>query len=172
MKGKRIIFSFRKPDEIHAKDLTGTIIDTRDSLLFTKEYLVQVDGTNETLVIIWKSVKKIIPCILLILLFTSCSENYSNGERVGYVTQFSKSGLIWKSWEGHLNMTQTGMNSSQAFDFSIDNDKEPVGLIGKLDSAVSYGLKVKLIYHQACSRNWFFNRGETSYYITDCIFLK
>ena len=54
------------------------------------------------------------------LMLQSCSENYSNGERIGVVTQFSKSGVIWKSHEGHLNVTQTGMNSSVPFDFSIE----------------------------------------------------
>ena len=43
------------------------------------------------------------------MLLTSCSENYSNGERIGVITQFSESGLVWKSWEGHLNATQTGI---------------------------------------------------------------
>jgi len=73
-----------------------------------------------------------------LLFFTSCSENYSNGERIGMITQFSKSGLIWKSWEGHLNLTQTGMNSSSMvpFEFSIDNDNEPTNIISTLDSAV------------------------------------
>ena len=53
----------------------------------------------------------------LSLLFVGCSENYSNGERIGLVTQFSKRGMIWKTYEGHLNITQTGMNSADGFDF-------------------------------------------------------
>lgn len=57
------------------------------------------------------------------LMLQSCSENYSNGERI---TQFSKTGRIWKSYEGYLNVTQTGMNSSIPFDFSIDNDHEEI----------------------------------------------
>ena len=104
------------------------------------------------------------------MLFTSCTENYSNGERIGLITQFSKSGLIWKSWEGHLNLTQTGMNSSSMvpFDFSIDNDNEPVELVSKLDSAARFGWKVKLVYHETCGWNWFKNRGETDHFITEC----
>ena len=77
-------------------------------------------------------------------LLSSCSENYSNGERIGVITQFSETGLIWKSWEGHLNVTQTGMNSSVPFDFSIDNDKPDQQIINRLDSAAQYGWKVKL----------------------------
>jgi len=104
----------------------------------------------------------------LALLLASCSENYSNGERIGLITQFSKSGQFWKSWEGHLNMTQTGMNSSTPFDFSIDNDNEPDGLAKTLDSAAQYGWKVKLIYHETNGKNWFHNRGETSHFVTKC----
>lgn len=105
--------------------------------------------------------------VSLFVLFTSCSENYSNGERIGVITQFSETGLVWKSWEGHLNVTQTGMNSSVPFDFSIDNDKPNPAIINKLDSAAQYGWKVKLVYHETAGKNWFNNRGETSHFITE-----
>lgn len=111
--------------------------------------------------------KKIIVSLLAVLVFASCSENYSNGERIGLVTQFSSTGRFWKSWEGHLNLTQTGMNSSVPFDFSVDNDKEPEGLVKKLDSAAQFGWKVKLIYHQVTGYNWFNNRGNTNHFVTD-----
>ena len=106
--------------------------------------------------------------VVLLLLIASlfCSENYSNGERIGVITQFSESGLIWKSWEGHLNVTQTGMNSSVPFDFSIDNDKPNQEIINILDSAAQYGWKVKLVYHETFGKNWLSNRGETNYFIS------
>ena len=101
------------------------------------------------------------------VLFGSChSENYSNGERIGVITQFSHTGIFWKSWEGHLNATQTGMNSSVPFDFSIDNDNEPAQVISTIDSAAQYGWKVKLKYHETFNKNWFRNRGETDHFIT------
>ena len=99
------------------------------------------------------------------LMLTSCSENYSNGERIGVITQFSETGLIWKSWEGHLNVTQTGMNSSVPFDFSIDNDSPDQKVINTLDSAAQYGWKVKLVYHETAGKNMFSNRGETNHFI-------
>lgn len=105
---------------------------------------------------------------LLLITLTSCSENYSNGERIGMVTQFSNSGIIWKSHEGHLNVTQTGMNSSVPFDFSIDNDNESADLVKTIDSAAQNGWKVKLIYHETAGKNWFHNRGETSHFVTKC----
>lgn len=99
------------------------------------------------------------------VILTSCSENYSNGERIGVITQFSETGLIWKSWEGHLNVTQTGMNSSVPFDFSIDNDKPDQQVINTLDSAAQHGWKVKLVYHETAGFNWFKNRGQTDHFI-------
>lgn len=112
------------------------------------------------------------PISLLIgflILLTSCSENYSNGERIGLVTQFSKRGIIYKTWEGHLNITQTGMNSADGFDFSIDGDNMNERTVELLDSAASIGWKVKLIYHQTIGKNWFSNRGETSHFIDSVI---
>jgi hypothetical protein len=107
--------------------------------------------------------------LVLVILLTSCSENYSNGERIGLVTQFSHRGMMWKTWEGHLNITQTGMNSADGFDFSIDRDNENKKHIQLLDSAASFGWKVKLIYHQTFGLNWFSNRGETNYFIDSII---
>lgn len=103
---------------------------------------------------------------IMILALTSCSENYSNGERIGVITQFSQSGMMCKSWEGHLNVTQTGMNSSVPFDFSIDNDAEDQNVIDALDSAAQHGWKVKLVYHETVGKNWFSNRGETNHFVT------
>jgi len=110
--------------------------------------------------------------IAVSVVMMSCMENYSNGERIGLVTQFSKRGMIYKTWEGHLNITQTGMNSADGFDFSIDrkdkknsNDRS----IPLLDSAASLGWKVKLIYHETMNRNWFNLRGETSHFIDSVI---
>jgi len=100
------------------------------------------------------------------MMLMGCSENYSNGERIGLVTQFSETGIIWKSWEGHLNVTQTGMNSSVPFDFSVDNDKPEPEVIALLDSAAQNGWKVKLVYHETMGWNWFNNRGNTSHFIT------
>lgn len=113
--------------------------------------------------------KKLLLVVFLGLLLVSCSENYSKGERIGTVIQFSKTGLIWESWEGQLNLTQTGMNSSgEPFNFSFDNDKEGQdSLINLVSKAQSEGWKIKLIYHQVQGWNWFYNRGLTSYFVDD-----
>lgn len=112
--------------------------------------------------------KNIILLIITVLTLSSCSENYSNGERIGVITQFSHKGILFKSWDGHLNVTQTGMNSAAvSFDFSIDNDHEDQTVINAIDSAAQHGWKVKLIYHETFGKNWFRNRGETDHFITN-----
>jgi hypothetical protein len=114
--------------------------------------------------------------ITLTMLSGCFNENYSNGTRTGMVTKFSKQGNIWKSYEGLLNITQTGMNSSgEPFEFSIDND-EPLTvtapLIAKIDSAQTYGWLVELSYHETFGKNWFGNRGSTNHFITECKVIK
>ena len=110
-------------------------------------------------------------CLLL-----GCSENYSNGSRVGYVTQFSKTGIFFKTWEGHLNMSQTGTNSSQEWDFGVDQQNTPQdavdSMISRLTLAQDKGYKVKLDYHEVWGHsNMMFWRGETSYYLTNVTIL-
>lgn len=83
------------------------------------------------------------------------------------VTKFSEKGLVYKSWEGHLNTTQTGMNSAEGFDFSVDNDVNDPVVIATLDSAATYGWKVKIKYHETFGKNWFSNRGETNYFVDE-----
>lgn len=105
-------------------------------------------------------------CSLLCLI--SCKEHFSDGERVGTVTKFSKAGVIWDSWDGHLNITQTGMNSAgEPFAFSLDNDRNDQDSIVKLlTEAQLKGWKVKLLYHQVWGfKNIFSNRGESDYFV-------
>jgi hypothetical protein len=104
--------------------------------------------------------------IIAAIVFVLATENYSEGERIGFLTKFSKKGRVWKSWEGELNLTQTGMNTSSLFEFSIDNDNEDPQLIKTIDSAVTNGWKVKLTYHETFAKNWFRNRGETNHFVT------
>lgn len=111
--------------------------------------------------------KLLLIAISTVFILTGCSENYSNGERIGFITKFSKIGIIWKSWEGELNLTQTGMNTSSTFQFSIDNDNENERIIKTLDSASTYGWKIMIKYHETRGKNWFSNRGETNHFVID-----
>lgn len=105
--------------------------------------------------------------------FTSCCTTSQNGTAVGYITDFYNEGAIWKSWEGHINMTQTGTNTAQGCNFSIDNDvKIDTALINKLQMAVDSGYKVKLTYHAYLGTNWFQNKGCTNNFVTACDYIK
>ena len=86
---------------------------------------------------------------VLMVTFTGCKENYSVGEKVGNLIEFTKKGVIWDSWEGRMNLTQTGMNTSgEPFQFSFDNDRDDQdSLVQLLYQAQVEGWKVKLKYH-------------------------
>lgn len=106
--------------------------------------------------------------LLLVLVMGSCKEHYSDGERVGTVTKFSKAGVIWHSWDGHLNITQTGMNSAgEPFEFSMDNDRDDQqAIIDTLNMAQVKGWKIRVKYHQVWGvKNVFCNRGESNYFV-------
>ena len=102
------------------------------------------------------------------LMLQGCKENYSVGEKVGNLIEFTKKGVIWDSWEGSLNLTQTGMNTSGApFYFSFDNDRtDQDSLVQLLYREQVEGWKVKLKYHEVWGlKNVFQNRGESDYFI-------
>lgn len=68
-----------------------------------------------------KKVFIIVCCLVSIICMSSCKENYSNGEKVGNLIEFTRKGVFWDSWEGRLNMTQTGMNTSGETDYFVDD---------------------------------------------------
>lgn len=117
-----------------------------------------------------KKLSPVIAAVLMILPLTGCKENYSVGEKVGNLIEFTQKGVIWDSWEGRMNLTQTGMNTSgDPFQFSFDNDrKDQDSLVNLLYQAQVEGWKVKLKYHEVWGlKNVFCNRGETDYFIDD-----
>ena len=106
--------------------------------------------------------------ILCMVLLQSCKENYSNGEKVGNLIEFTQKGVIYDSWEGRLNMTQTGMNTSgEPFSFSFDNDRDDQdSIINLMKQAQVEGWKLKIRYHEVWGfKNVFYNRGETTYFV-------
>ena len=111
--------------------------------------------------------------LVLVLGLSSCKEHYSDGEKVGTLIEFAKSGLIWDSWDGRLNLTQTGMNTSgEPFEFSFDNDREGQdSLIRLMQQAQVEGWKIKIKYHRVMGWNWFENRGRSDYFVDDVVTL-
>lgn len=101
------------------------------------------------------------------LAMSSCKEHYSVGEKVGTLTEFAQSGLFWDSWDGRLNLTQTGMNTAgEPFEFSFDNDRtDQDSLITMLQQAQVEGWKIKIKYHRVKGWNWFMNRGRYDYFV-------
>lgn len=82
--------------------------------------------------------------------------------------EFTRKGVIWDSWEGRLNLTQTGMNTSgEPFSFSFDNDRsDQDSLVNLLYQAQVEGWKVKIKYHEVWGlKNVLNNRGETDYFV-------
>ena len=109
--------------------------------------------------------------VVLMILCSSCKEDYSVGEKVGNLIEFTQKGVIWDSWEGRMNMTQTGMNTSgEPFSFSFDNDRSDDShqqqLIELMKQAQVEGWKIKVRYHEVWgAKNVLCNRGETDYFI-------
>ena len=103
------------------------------------------------------------------ILLIACTENYSRGEKVGTVIEFAQSGLIWDSWDGRLNLTQTGMNTAgEPFTFSLDNDRtDQDSLVKLLYQAQIEGWKIKVKYHRVKGKHWFENRGRSDYFVDD-----
>jgi hypothetical protein len=119
-----------------------------------------------------KKVKLTIAIAAALLSLASCTNNYSEGERVGIITKFSNQGLIWKSHEGDLKVAPGAASGGmigqyEHFDFSIDNDNT-IKCETSLDTIMQYmkeGISVVLIYQQVKGMNWFDNRGKTDYFV-------
>ena len=117
-----------------------------------------------------KKVFAIVAGMIAVICINGCKENYSNGEKVGNLIEFTSKGVFWDSWEGRLNMTQTGMNTSgEPFSFSFDNDRhDQDSLVNLMKQAQVEGWKLKIRYHEVWGlRNLFYNRGETDYFVDD-----
>ena len=94
---------------------------------------------------------------------------YSEGSRSGVIQKLSKKGVIWKTWEGELNL---GYNDSRidsegrqtiapaVFIFSCSSD----GTAKSLADAEQAGRRVTIGYKQYLLRGW--DKGSTSYDVT------
>jgi hypothetical protein len=96
-------------------------------------------------------VKRIVSAALAALALTACGRGYSNGERAGVVTKFSEKGLVWKSWEGELNLggmrSQSTDNGGVAmvaniWRFSVKDDR----IVYEIQNALESGDSVSLRY--------------------------
>jgi hypothetical protein len=93
---------------------------------------------------------------------------YSEGIRSGMIVKISKKGLLFKTYEGQLNLQTFGANKSpnmvsESFEFSVESDKTDV--IKALEEASLSGERVSLKYTEHLAK--FFWRGDTKYFVTE-----
>lgn len=98
------------------------------------------------------------------VLYALTGWSYSDGERAGTVSKFSRRGFVFKTYEGVLNVGgfsgETGSLTPQYFDFSVDDD----AVSAQITQAVKTGQRVTLHYEEKILKfPW---NGETKYYIT------
>jgi len=88
--------------------------------------------------------------------------DYSEGYREGYVTKISQKGIIWKTFEGQIQVGTGSQAALQApFDFSTDDPDMAEFVEGYL------GDRVRIKYSQ-----WFimpFSKGESGYTIIEIL---
>ena len=90
--------------------------------------------------------------------------SYSDGERAGTISKYSRRGYVFKTWEGVLNVGgfsgETGSLTPQYFDFSVKDDS----VAQLINQAVKTGQRVTLHYEEKLVQlPW---NGETKYFVT------
>jgi hypothetical protein len=110
----------------------------------------------------------LIPLVFLLLIFGVfyylTAWSYSDGERAGTISKYSRRGYVFKTWEGVLNVGgfsgETGSLTPQYFDFSVKNDS----VAQQINQAVKTGERVTLHYEEKLVKlPW---NGETKYFVT------
>ncbi|MCI0751270.1 MAG: hypothetical protein L0Y35_05495 [Flammeovirgaceae bacterium] len=92
--------------------------------------------------------------------------SYSDGIRSGMIVKVSKKGMLFKTYEGQLNLQTFGATRgtpiSETFEFSVEGSETEV--INMLEQASLTGERVSLHYvERYITIPW---RGDTKYFIT------
>ena len=100
--------------------------------------------------------------IIVTMPFIGIFDGYSEGERIGYVTKFSYKGIIFKTYEGELQLgVGTQASLQPPWQFSVTDEE----LIFKLHEAAHHGRRVKLTYSQwAVQPAW---EGKSGYRVEE-----
>lgn len=91
---------------------------------------------------------------------------YSSGSRVGKIVKFSKKGIVFKTYEGQLNVggfakDTDGDISPNVWSFSVYRGDDAIR--DAIDDAMDKGQEVKLHYHEKFYQfDW---RGDSKYFI-------
>lgn len=104
----------------------------------------------------------VIALCVLFALFSSigCTVPYSEGQRTGNVVKFSLKGIIWKTWEGELQLGgAAAISPENNFQFTV----EEMAMVNEIREALHANKTVTLHYEQYfITPPW---KGETNYFI-------
>ncbi len=95
---------------------------------------------------------------------------YDEGVRAGNVVRISKKGMVFKTYEGQLNLQSFGALKgtspfAETFDFSVEKGREDV--VRELEAVALSGQRVNLHYiKRYFAFPW---RGDTKYFITQVV---
>ncbi|MEO0471408.1 MAG: hypothetical protein AAF206_17390 [Bacteroidota bacterium] len=89
----------------------------------------------------------------------------SDGSRVGNMVKFSRKGVVFKTYEGELNLGGLAQNAggdlSEIWKFSVHRGDESI--IQEINTAMEKGHRVRLHYKEKFFQfDW---RGDTKYFI-------
>jgi len=93
--------------------------------------------------------------------------SYSEGYRTGNLMKLSKKGVVFKTWEGELNVGGfsdgggDGDMATTVWSFSVSDD----AIVKEIETAVDKGVKVKLKYVEKYFQIDFC--GDTKYFVTE-----
>lgn len=94
--------------------------------------------------------------------------SFSEGERTGNLIKFSHKGIIFKTWEGTLDLgifqgarPSTGRVENTIWEFSVPSDE----IAAKIEAASKQGTRISLKYKEKFFKfPWV---GDTKYWVTD-----
>ncbi len=108
----------------------------------------------------------ILGIVTLLVFWILTKINYSEGERAGTITRFSKRGYVFKTWEGELLLggfsEGTGQMNAEKWQFSVDNGLDST--VNTVNEALRTGRRVTLYYEEKLFQFDF--DGETKFFVT------
>jgi len=114
--------------------------------------------------------KKLVYGVLLIGFITVQACTYSEGERTGVITKFSRKGVIFKTWEGTMTLGAEGASGTleNIWKFSVEKmGGGNLDLIKQVEDVARSGKLATLGYREIIPQiPW---RGESRYFITHII---
>lgn len=105
----------------------------------------------------------IIATAITLLMLTACGGHYSDGTRVGTITKFSKKGLVFKSWEGEMNLGGMSRSGDGAVPTTFRFSVPDLVVAMEVQDALNAGKPVRVTYSQWVIAPW---TQDSDYVIT------